>query len=136
MIVGDGLIATALKNSSLDKEGLVFFASGVSNSLCESTLEFERESDLLSSVISNNLGSQKFIYFSTCSVYDDAKKLSPYVLHKLKMEEEVLRLKDGLVIRLPQIVGNSSNPHTLTNYFYTCVKKINLLKFLRMRKEI
>jgi len=62
MIIGSGILANAVK--LYDKEDVVFFASGVSNSLEKAPAEFEREISLLKSVISQN-PDKKLIYFST-----------------------------------------------------------------------
>lgn len=131
MIIGNGLIARALKSSSLNDNKLVLFASGVSNSLCEDEAEFKRESLLLTEIISQNSDAYKFVYFSTCSVHDESQKLSPYVIHKLRMEKEIIKLPGGLVVRLPQVVGHSNNPHTLTNYFFNCIKNDKFLKIYK-----
>ena len=59
------------------------------------------------------------MYFSTCSIYDDQLSGTPYVRHKLEMER--MTSESGCqhhVFRLPQVVGKSSNPHTLTNFLH------------------
>lgn len=56
------------------------------------------------------------IYFSTCSVTDPNLKNSLYVSHKLSLEKLVLTNKNNIVLRLPQVVGISKNPYTLTNF--------------------
>ncbi|RXM60929.1 hypothetical protein BOQ60_23605 [Chryseobacterium sp. CH1] len=84
MIIGNGILANALK--FYDKDDVIFFASGVSNSLEKEASEFEREISLLKSVVSQN-PDKKFFYFSTCSIYDPTKTGSPYVIHKLKIEK-------------------------------------------------
>ena len=46
MIVGNGSIASVLE----DRDDLVFFASGVSNSSCADEKEYERELNLLKTI--------------------------------------------------------------------------------------
>lgn len=72
MIVGDGLIASLF--TSHDKENVIFFASGVSNSLETKEEEFLREENLIRNTIKNN-PNKIFLYFSTCSIYDSSKTL-------------------------------------------------------------
>ena len=111
-IIGTGLIATAFLIEELGKD-VILFASGVSNSKETCLIEYEREKDLLKSSLSS---SNRLIYFSTCSVTDPNLKNSLYVSHKLSLEKLVLAGKNNIVIRLPQVVGISKNPYTLTNF--------------------
>lgn len=114
MIIGTGLIAKALKD--IDAENILYFASGVSNSLETRNSEFERESSLLKHSIENNPGS-KLIYFSTLSVNDQSKQDSLYVLHKLEIENYIKNnVKNYLILRIGNIVGNGGNPNTLFNF--------------------
>jgi nucleoside-diphosphate-sugar epimerase len=95
---------------------VIVFASGVSYSREIRAEQFTREKNLLKAA----LAAQKFIlYFSTCSVYDPELAQSPYVRHKIEMEQLVCDGEGRKAIwRLPQVVGRSTNPHTLTNYLY------------------
>lgn len=114
MIVGNGLIATLFKDS--DKEHIIFFASGVSNSLEENKSSFLREETLLREMIKEN-PNKLLVYFSTCSVYDSSKNQSAYVQHKLRMENMVEKLAPFyLVLRASNAVGNGGNPNLLLNY--------------------
>lgn len=119
MIIGNGLIASLFKEN--DSDDVVFFASGVSNSL-ETKLEaFLREENLLRKTIEEH-PEKIFVYFSTCSIYDSSKNNSPYVLHKLKMEQIVKSLcKKYLILRTSNAVGNGGNPNLLMNYLIRSV---------------
>lgn len=120
MVVGNGLIGKAFKK--YDRENVVFFASGVSNSLETDVNEFLREETLLRNVLAENK-RKLFVYFSTCSIYDPSKKQSPYVLHKLKMEEIVASIaKQFLIFRVSNVVGKEGNPNLLINYLIRCVE--------------
>ena len=88
MIIGNGMLANAVR--FYDKDEVIFFASGVSNSLEKDPSAFEREIRLLHSCIEEN-PHKKLIYFSTCSVYDPSKAESPYVKHKLNAEKDHCR---------------------------------------------
>ena len=64
MIVGNGLIANLFREN--DSENVVFFASGVSNSLETDKSAFLREENLLRKTLEEN-PEKIFIYFSTVS---------------------------------------------------------------------
>ena len=69
MIVGNGLIASLFYD--VDREDVIFFASGVSNSLETELSEFQREEDLIRETFTQN-PDKLFAYFSTCSIYDSS----------------------------------------------------------------
>ena len=86
MIIGNGDIATALKEGGVDRPGFCFFASGVSKSQETSMFEFARESDLMVSQDPD----KHIVYFSTLSVlYGE----SAYIQHKLNMEKLVKKFR-------------------------------------------
>ncbi|OVE58254.1 NAD(P)-dependent oxidoreductase [Chryseobacterium mucoviscidosis] len=114
MIIGNGLIAKSLKN--IDTEEHLYFASGVSNSLETRSSEFEREFSLLKNNITLHK-ENKLFYFSTLSVNDLSKQQSPYVLHKLEIENFIKQhCKNYIILRIGNIVGNGGNPNTLFNF--------------------
>lgn len=125
MIIGNGILANALR--LYDKEDVIFFASGVSNSLEKNPAEFEREIALLKSVISQN-ADKKLVYFSTCSIYDPSKSGSPYVLHKLTVEKTIAEQCSSFVIfRVGNAVGRGGNPNTLINFLKNSIVSENKL---------
>lgn len=114
MIIGNGLIANLFREN--DRENVVFFASGVSNSLETEKSAFLREENLLRKTLEEN-PEKIFIYFSTCSIYDSSKNGSFYVNHKLKMEQIVEELANQfLILRVSNAVGKGGNPNLLMNY--------------------
>lgn len=115
MIIGKGLIASAFNSQFIDDKNIIVFASGVSNSR-----EFRREAFLRErQMLIDALCDGKFVlYFSTCSINDPELHDTPYVAHKKEMESLVSSSKDYAIFRLPQVVGKTSNPNTLTNYLY------------------
>lgn len=117
MIIGNGLIATSLKN--IDAKNTLFFASGVSNSLETRSSEFEREFSLLKNSIIDH-PEKKLIYFSTLSINDQSKQDSLYVLHKLLIENYIKNnCETYLILRIGNIVGQGGNPNTLFNFLKT-----------------
>jgi len=133
IIIGKGLIAREFNDAIKDDHGLCIFASGVSNSTCEDTSEFERESTLLRSVMSSPAQGRVFIYLSTCSVYDLSQhNSSKYIRHKMSMESIVRNHPSFYIFRLPQVVGQTKNPNTLTNFLNNSIvdgRKIFIQKF-------
>ena len=125
MIIGNGLIASLF--TDCDQENIIFFASGVSNSLETQKEEFLREENLIKKTITEN-PNKVFIYFSTCSIYDSSKAESQYVLHKLKMEQIIIQIcPQYLILRLSNAVGNGGNPNLLMNYLVRSVKNNEII---------
>lgn len=120
MITGDGFLARAFKKFDSTSE-IHIFASGVSDSGNISQKEFGREHALLEDILAKGGGT--LVYFSTCSIYDVSLKGSLYINHKLQMEEAIrLSGRPYLIFRLSNPVGKTDNPHTLINFFVTCIK--------------
>lgn len=121
VIIGRGLLASAFSAIYQDCEDVIIFASGVSNSSETNVAAFSREEALLRAITKNYAGKQ-LIYFSSCGVGVAQEAKTPYLLHKLRMEQLVLTInKHGVVFRLPQVVGKTNNPHTLSNYLVSCI---------------
>lgn len=115
MILGYGDIGSALT----DREGALFFASGVSNSNCTDPQQFKREMELLVELSISHRGYCCF-YFS--SMFAETKD-SPYFRHKLNIEEGVKTCFDSYnIIRLGNITWGS-NPHTFINYLRDRIAK-------------
>jgi len=94
--------------------GWSVFARGVSNSSETLPAAFNRESEVLGEVLG---GTAPVVYFSSCALLNAATGDSPYLAHKRKMEAKVLAANtENVVFRLPQVVGRTDNPNTLTNF--------------------
>lgn len=116
MIIGNGLIAKTFHD--FDKVDTVVFASGVSNSLETDKNSFLREVNLVEKTLNTNKKCS-FIYFSTCSVYDSSKVDSPYVSHKLFIENLIKeRATKYLILRVSNAVGKQGNPNLLLNFLF------------------
>jgi nucleoside-diphosphate-sugar epimerase len=114
VIIGNGLIAKAFKSKFEHEQAVTIFASGVSNSSEVRESAFQRERRLLLETIDKSTGV--FVYFSTCSLTDPDRQSTPYVEHKAEAEKLLEEISDSMVFRLPQVVGRTNNPHTLTNF--------------------
>ncbi|QDS08679.1 hypothetical protein FPL00_19100 [Xanthomonas citri pv. glycines] len=112
-VIGGGLLASAFTSAPTSMSASIF-ASGVSNSGETRAEAFAREEALLSSALAQEHG--RFVYFSTCSIHDNDRASSPYAMHKKSMEGLVRSHRGHLILTLPQVVGHTANPHTLTNF--------------------
>lgn len=109
MIVGNGDIASVLN----DRNDVIFFVSGVSNSSEKRESEFLREIELLN----KQDKSKCLFYFSSISV-DDIEKVNNnrYLQHKLEMERLIKsNFKNYNIIRIGNITWGT-NPNTFINY--------------------
>jgi hypothetical protein len=107
MIVGRGDIASVLN----DRDGAIFFVSGVSNSNETRESEFMREIELL-----DKQDKTKCIFYFSSIALDDVSKNSQYLQHKRNMELLVKsNFKNYNIIRIGNITWGS-NPNTFINY--------------------
>lgn len=119
MIVGNGLVAKAFKNSSYNFENCIIFASGVSDSKLEDKKEFQREFELIKKYIAEN---KKFIYFSSIHILDPSEQNSMYVKHKIKVENFIKNnFQSYIIYRLPIIVGKGGNDKSLFNFLHDSI---------------
>jgi len=115
VIIGRGLVATAFATQWQDDPATAIVAAGVSNSAETDAAAFLREERLLDEVFATPSFSQ-IVYFGSCAVANPAERQTPYLQHKARMEGRILADPRGQVFRLPQVVGEGGNPHTLTNF--------------------
>lgn len=121
MVIGNGLVAQRFSQYISDDSFLVF-ASGVSNSKTKNSDAYIREFDLLKDSIKKN-ESKILIYFSTCSIYDPYEKDAQYVQHKLQLEAYIKgHVKQFYIFRVSNLVGSSTNPNTVFNFFFNHIK--------------
>ena len=129
MVIGNGMISKVFELYQSSDEVLIF-ASGVSNSKAADEHIFFREELLLEDTIFKN-PEKLLIYFSTCSIYDESVNKTPYVIHKVKMENLIKKkCSKFYIFRLPQVVGAARN-QTFVNYLFTSIqnnKSIDIYK--------
>jgi nucleoside-diphosphate-sugar epimerase len=107
MIIGSGLIANSFFHAFAKHDEICIYAAGVSNSNCTNAQEFERERKRVVQALQQTMHVDAFVYFGTCSVYDPEALNTPYVQHKLAMEKLVQSHPRTLILRLPQVVGET-----------------------------
>ncbi len=122
MVVGSGMIARRFSHFA-DRDDVVIFASGVSNSKETRPEPFARERQLVEETLHQTTGSL-FVYFSTASVDDPTEQGSPYVTHKLALEQLIAdQATDYLLVRASNVVGGPGNPHTILNFFVDRIRR-------------
>ena len=123
VIEGSGFLAKNFEKYStfLKKKNVIIYAAGVSNSLSTNKLLFKKELNRFENFCKSN--KKKLIYISTTSIYDNSRNKSKYIKNKIKIEKIIKKkVKNYLIMRLPEIVGHSKNPNTLVNFFYKRIK--------------
>lgn len=122
MVIGSGLVAKTFLNYETFDE-FVIFASGVSNSKTSTPSDFQREYNLLTSVLPQ-YPTRKIVYFSTCSIDDVDLQETEYVRHKINMEDLIKSNADRYTIfRLSNLAGTSNNQNTILNFLYLHITK-------------
>ena len=123
-IVGSGFIAKKFKKYSyfFRKNDVIIYAAGISNSQERNKKSLKREILLANQFCAKNI--KRVVYISTCSINDFSRNKSKYVKNKIIIEN-IIRKKtnDYIIVRLPEVVGYSNNPNTLTNFFFNKIFK-------------
>jgi nucleoside-diphosphate-sugar epimerase len=120
MVIGNGMVAKSF-SQYLEREDVVVFASGVSNSKLAIESEFEKEKNLLKKVLQNHEG-KKIVYFSTFNLYDPVEKNSAYCLHKLDMEQFIsANVPVYNIFRLGHVAGQSAQQYTILSFLYNAI---------------
>lgn len=106
MIIGNGNIAKAID----DRDDVIFFASGNSDSGCTDEEEFRREYNLLLSMPDDI----HFVYFSSLGIYINN---NPHFQHKKFMEDVIKqKFKSYTIVRIG-VIEWGKNPTTIHNVF-------------------
>jgi len=113
MIIGNGSVANSIRE--LDRDDIIYFASGVSNSSCKDDKEFQREVDLLNQMDVN----KHLVYFSNLAIY---YKNDPYTNHKIKMEELIRNTFNSYTIVRIEVCEWVNTPTTILNVFKEKIK--------------
>lgn len=117
MVLGGGMIATALK--AVDREDVLYAASGLSNLKGADPEARLREQTLLSEQIARNT-DKLFVYVSSYSIDDQQpQNNTPYLQHKVNMERLIKAEADRfLILRTSNVVGYSRQPGNLMNFIF------------------
>lgn len=116
MVVGNGMIAKSF-SAYINREDVVIYASGVSNSAENSEDKFQREIALIKNCIEKYVNCL-IVYFSTCSISDESLIDTKYVQHKIFIEDYIKKHASSFIVfRLPIVIGKTDNKFTLFNFF-------------------
>ena len=122
MVVGRGMIARRFSDFA-DRDDVIIFASGVSNSKETQPEPYARERQLVEETLRQTT-DRLFVYFSTASIADPFEQGSRYVQHKLELERLIAReARNYLLVRASNVVGGPGNPHTILNFFVERVRR-------------
>ena len=124
-IIGNGFIGRNVNKlrKYIIKSGYTIYTAGISNSNTNSKKELRKEIRLFK-IFSKENNSKKLIFISTADVSNNLKRNNLYIINKVKIENIIRKeFNDYIILRLPQIIGNSKNKKTLINYFYKNIKK-------------
>lgn len=139
MIIGSGFIAKNFKKEIkfLNKYRIVIFASGVSNSQSTNKNNFLKEKKKILRY-KKKIKSKILIYISSCSIYDPSRNNTPYIKHKINMENLIKNnFKKFIIFRFPEIVGFNSNKKNLINFFYiNIIKKKKFKLWVKSKRNI
>ena len=125
-IVGNGFIAKnflKIKNK-LIKSNVILYAAGISDSKTINKKEFVREFSRIKFCLSRLDKKKLFIYISSFTIFDPTRNKSPYIKNKIKIEKYLKKKKiNYLIVRFPEVIGNSKNKKTLINFIFNKIKK-------------
>lgn len=124
-IIGKGFIAKSFFkiNKIIKKSNYIIYAAGISNSKTNSKKALFKEIKLFKKFTNKNY-FKKLVFISTADINNNLKKKDSYIKNKIKIENIIKkRFSNYIILRLPQIIGNSKNKNTLINYFYQNIRK-------------
>ena len=120
-VIGCGVIADRFAAYAL-QSNCVIFAGSIHNSRITDTSEIAREEDSIRAALAATNSSTNFVYFSSCSIDDEAQVQSAYVEHKKRMEQLIqASASKWLILRLPQILALSDDKNSLANFLVTAI---------------
>ena len=138
-IIGKGFIAKNLLkiNSTINQNGMIVYAAGISNSQTKSKKQFVKEIKLFKNFTKKNY-KNKIMYISTADVSNNLKNRTKYVKNKIKIEKIIKKnFNNFIILRIPQLIGKSSNKNTLINFFYNKIKeKKKIIVFKNVKRNI
>ena len=130
MIIGNGLLAKGFSKYA-ENNSIIIFASGVSNSSSTDKSDFLREEVLLKKYLKIKK-DKLFVYFGTCSVYEENPINPLYIEHKIRMEKLVkVEYPNYLIFRLSQVLGQN-NKNQLVRFLVDKIKDKKTWQFQQL----
>ena len=129
MVIGNGMIANYVKK--IDRNDVVFFASGVSDSNCKNENDYQREVELLERKI--KLGGT-IVYFSSIPGYIINKR---YLEHKKKIEDLIEKSgKKFIILRIPHLIGRGGNRSNFINYLWSSINEDREVNIFTVKRSL
>lgn len=126
-LIGKGMIATRFSDYSLQSK-YIMFAGTINDSSFNDINLMKQEEMQMKNILSEN-SSKIIVYFSSCSIQDNQMKNTPYVLHKVLMEELIQESnRDYYIFRLPQVIGLNDADSSLITYLVNAIYNNNEFK--------
>lgn len=130
MVIGHGVIANRFSDYSLQSRYLIFAGSVNDSAINDVNAINDEESAVRGALLA--CSDATFVYFSSCSILDSDMSHTPYVQHKVRMENLIRRSgKQFLIIRLPQVLGLSDEKSSLVNFLVDAIVNQNSFELWR-----
>jgi nucleoside-diphosphate-sugar epimerase len=135
MVIGKGVIATRFNDYLSQSEYLIFAGSVNDSSIQDNNIILEEEVAVRAALLEHQ--DILFVYFSSCSILDPDVAHTPYVQHKIRMEEWIKQTaKKFLIFRLPQVMGFSDAKSSLVNFLVDAISQQKTFEvWLRSQKN-
>lgn len=122
MVIGRGAIASRFNDYLFQSEYLIF-AGSVNDSSIQGGVIIQEEEMAVAEALSKH-PDITFVYFSSCSILDPDVAHTPYVMHKIRMEELITKsAKHFLIFRLPQVMALFDAESSLVNFLVDAITK-------------
>lgn len=122
MVIGRGVIATRFNDYLLQSEYLIFAGSVNDSAIQDKNIIQEEEMAVRAALSAHS--DITFVYFSSCSILDPDVVHTPYVQHKIRMEEWIQHsAKKFLIFRLPQVMGFFDAKSSLVNFLVDAISQ-------------
>lgn len=122
MLIGKGVIATRFSDYLEQKDYLIFAGSVNDSSIQDNDIIQGEERAVRAALLAHP--DIPFVYFSSCSILDPDVAHTPYVMHKMRMEELITKsAKYFLICRLPQVMALFDAESSLVNFLVDAITK-------------
>jgi nucleoside-diphosphate-sugar epimerase len=122
MVIGRGAIAARFNDYLLQSEYLIF-AGSVNDSSIQDGNVIQEEEKAVRAALSTHPDTT-FVYFSSCSILDPDVAHTPYVQHKIRMEDWIQKSANKfLIFRLPQVMGFFDAKSSLVNFLVDAISQ-------------
>jgi glycosyltransferase involved in cell wall biosynthesis len=120
MVIGSGAIAQRFIDYSLQSKYLLFVGNANDAAITNEVIYNNEERDVFDAL--QKFPAALFVYFSSCSILDRSVAHTPYVQHKIRMENLIRNSgRSFLILRLPQLLALSDTDSSLISYLVSSI---------------